>query len=722
MDAEIYEQVGKSLSKPFCVLAGAGISYPEPAGLPSAKQIMSLLISTLPLSEDIERSTLMSSFSPDWQEGLDCFDYLRFEQVVEALQQSTSRAIEVLRALFADAAPNLYHYQLAQLAGKGNIVLTTNFDTLLEKACAQLHIGYSVLVKESDYEDYLHKPGNYRNPIFKLHGTLSIGNKSEFTEGPLAIMESVLTESIVSPSKWEVVRQILAARDLMVVGYSGSDDFDVMPAIRFAPGERRLLWVLHDNTSSPVSSGLSERNTFPSGFDMPSHLRWFLGRMFGSFQFVGCVKRRREDIVVLKATTEEFMKYLVSGVELPKNLASSRQDDSWVKGSQLIRGMLGKENPESMLFTGLIFSSIGLFDRARVYMERAIALSEQEANHRVAAKANSALANIWLERGRRDLALNHMVQAKALFEHLNSIDKKDLLDLLEFSYWLRLDTVPTNLPLIINTEMGKLTRRQQDLVKRKLQIFKARRFLELGSHNEAMKKVLEIIKNQPPSLELEEEADLRFLVLQIDRDRNRFMVSAGLRDDPSWDNEEAELNDLLLQSIVDKYELLQRRKKLADAMIFHAEEYMWGGWPHWSEEFLSKAKLIYAKIGNQNGCNKCEQLQSHIEGIRQGKMGSTAYGRESNRSLSMTKKSSGGQGEIEFFCPRCNRLTRFRVRTCIECAWYVSDAPQSPEDQAMTSEECLRLTHSILIDAIGRAKKGLLAGDTSHLPLTDRNG
>jgi hypothetical protein len=83
----------------------------------------------------------------------------------------------------------------------------------------------------------------------------------------------------------------------------------------------------------------------------------------------------------------------------------------------------------------------------------------------------------------------------------------------------------------------------------------------------------------------------------------------------------------------------------------------------------------------------------------------------------MRKTPSGCQGEIEFFCPRCNRLTRFRVRTCIECAWYVSDAPQSPEDQAMTFEERFKLTHSILIDAIGRAKRGLLAGDTSHLPL-----
>ena len=165
-----YQELIGHLRMPFCILVGAGVSYPPPASIPTAASIMNFIVSTMPVTE-IHRAILTSSLSPESVLGLGVYDFLRFEQLTEALQQSVEPDPSLLQLAMPFNCPNRYHYQLATLLMAGCKIITTNFDCLLETACDDLKIRYSVLISDEDYAAYRADPSEYPNPIFKLHGS-----------------------------------------------------------------------------------------------------------------------------------------------------------------------------------------------------------------------------------------------------------------------------------------------------------------------------------------------------------------------------------------------------------------------------------------------------------------------------------------------------------------------------------------------------------------------
>lgn len=93
-------------------------------------------------------------------------------------------------------------------------MLTTNFDELIERA------------------------GAPPNRVLKLHGTLSRLNKARFTANNVF---SPLDRSLLCPT-----RDSLAGRTLVVAGYGGEDEFDVVPALLDQThGPSRVIWVAH---------------------------------------------------------------------------------------------------------------------------------------------------------------------------------------------------------------------------------------------------------------------------------------------------------------------------------------------------------------------------------------------------------------------------------------------------------------------------------------------
>jgi SIR2-like domain len=214
-----------------------------PASLPSALSLLKTILGDprLPLTAT-ERTTLLAATSAEWPEGLGAYHFLRFEQVVESLGQTVDPSLSSIRALIPDSRPNEYHYAIAKLLARGNTVLTTNFDDLIERAGAELGFEFRAIVTEEDYLAYSKNPHDFPFPLFKLHG--SFGKPSS-----ASVRASVATEAGIigagtgiGPIKWFVVAQILQKNDLLVLGYSGYDDFDVMPTIGSNGKGRRIYW------------------------------------------------------------------------------------------------------------------------------------------------------------------------------------------------------------------------------------------------------------------------------------------------------------------------------------------------------------------------------------------------------------------------------------------------------------------------------------------------
>jgi NAD-dependent SIR2 family protein deacetylase len=173
---------------------------------------------------------------------------LRFEAVVEVLSKletddlNVSPAFDCIKEIITAGTnqsisspiePCYYHYILAELLKRGAVVLTTNFDCLIEKACSCSQINYSVepIITEDDYR----KVENFDGKLIKLHG-------SYYKINPLEDTQNNVSDSIVSTLealgqyahlslpgfKRDVFERIINKRHLFVIGYSGLDLLDVM--------------------------------------------------------------------------------------------------------------------------------------------------------------------------------------------------------------------------------------------------------------------------------------------------------------------------------------------------------------------------------------------------------------------------------------------------------------------------------------------------------------
>src|SRR5664279_1350114 len=127
---------------------------PRSLGYSTASTCLELLFAALPLRPE-HREELRAAISPDWPLAIEQADFLRFEQAMGAVQATIDAELAILLTLISDARPNRYHFQLAHLLTKGHVILTTNFDTLIEAAAMELGVSFNCLISDSDYARYL---------------------------------------------------------------------------------------------------------------------------------------------------------------------------------------------------------------------------------------------------------------------------------------------------------------------------------------------------------------------------------------------------------------------------------------------------------------------------------------------------------------------------------------------------------------------------------------
>ena len=682
------KKISAYLSKSMCILAGAGVSYSPPANLPTASHILNELFSTLPILEK-DRRTLHDALSPEWEDGIGLFDFLRFEQIMEALDYCGDKHIELLRNIVRKTQPNLNHYQLARLLGAGHLILTTNFDCLIEQACDELGIPYTVIVSNKECEDYLNDATKFVNPIFKLHG--SAPKERIEDDSIIATMQTVTTDRNKMASKWAAVDKVLANHDLMVVGYSGSDDFDVAISIRFARG--KLLWIQHGANDKPIGWYLSQEKVSLKELGIDEKLFWFFGRMFGDFNYKGKVKRKEEDVLVVKMQTSRILDELL-------HLHGMVMDESWKKTGiqfgeqanfQFIPVFNARESNLSMFFVSLLFRNIGIFDRALDYLERVANSTDEDLDLIIASRVQATLARIWMERERWDVAVKYMDKTLKLQTRIEKPRWLDAINNMEFSYRLGIPkTIDED--FIDSVEMKDwLTPRQKTHLKRAIHFWEAEEFLSKGKTVEAIEKLSEFYKIEEFPLELQEEAEGRFLYLKIQRAYYWQEVDAQRRNDAAWAKTEESKAEFLLKEAYKVFELLQQKTKWADASFFHAEELMWAEWPDWALEKAFEADIIYNKIGHDIGKARCHALMDFIQEIGSGVVGASHY-----RPLSI-KFEQDAENEIELFCPHCRTITTFHFQHCWKCGWFIASAPISKADQLIEHAERSRRVHELFL-------------------------
>ena len=174
------------------------------------------------------------------------------------------RFLQILQAIDT-ADPNENHRAIARLAASNHIsgVVTTNYDTLLERAASAKGLAFNVVSPAKHFTR--HTVGIF--PIIKLHGTVvDHHNISEALQHKFRQLDARI------PAAW---KPLFKDSDLLVIGYSGADMQYASVGTFFAEhlryGER--IWWLHlPNQKPSLPPEVDARTTYIEGH-LPDLLR-----------------------------------------------------------------------------------------------------------------------------------------------------------------------------------------------------------------------------------------------------------------------------------------------------------------------------------------------------------------------------------------------------------------------------------------------------------------
>nr|WP_246312041.1 SIR2 family protein [Aquabacterium terrae] len=179
---------------------------------------------------------------------------LRFEGILDVW----SRFDPALRVLdtYRLGTPTSEHRALARLA-ESHAIVTTNFDGLIERSWA---CPRDLPVACTD-EQFLPEPGD--GGLYKIHGTVQrVVNGCPQDVASLDGSFCIATLGTISSNMESIPRRnflhcLRRSRPLVVVGYSGMDDFDVCRWLFDTDSPKALVWIAYDENaeSTTVLSG-----------------------------------------------------------------------------------------------------------------------------------------------------------------------------------------------------------------------------------------------------------------------------------------------------------------------------------------------------------------------------------------------------------------------------------------------------------------------------------
>ncbi|VVB63884.1 NAD-dependent protein deacylase [uncultured archaeon] len=188
-------------------MAGAGISLNRNSWLPDWEGLVySLLKIIAGLNRDFEIEYIHKNYMQ-----------LLFNEVFLHLMSETlgsNQVVDAIRRSMDINEFNRVHKFLAwSMLRFHSTVITTNYDELIEKA------------------------GRLKIEPIKLHGTLNMPESMRFT-----------VNHIFSPLNPEAARRAaekIKGRTLLVLGYRGADEFDVMPFLFEQANIHKFIWITH---------------------------------------------------------------------------------------------------------------------------------------------------------------------------------------------------------------------------------------------------------------------------------------------------------------------------------------------------------------------------------------------------------------------------------------------------------------------------------------------
>jgi tetratricopeptide (TPR) repeat protein len=320
------------------VLVGAGASVD--AGLPTAWQLYDRLVDSLVhrrwASTELKRLARLPR--PD---ARDRHDAIRFEMLLEWVSNVFDEHLSFFSFLDAYRVPGRLHLGLAQAAAAGAVLLTVNYDDLLERA-----------INESGRDAYTVDAHRCRRavpvgcvPVYKLHGTRVLHRPGKARSSNKELQATLETISTASPGgllgrqAFGLLRELVDGKSLLCVGYSGSDDLDIVPAL-LECSPHHVYWINH-------SAGAVVRHT-PRRPDSDS-APWV--SVVWNLRATGC------EVDVLEGPTLHCLESI--GIACGCHRARKSAQGEWQRSVRNWARVVGPQDPTGLGLATQLFSELG---------------------------------------------------------------------------------------------------------------------------------------------------------------------------------------------------------------------------------------------------------------------------------------------------------------------------------------------------------------------------
>jgi hypothetical protein len=253
---EIADEIGAVPPSSVVMLSGAGSSVEGPASLPTGWELTRRVFGAF-FATDALDTVLRHHAAVGWSSQGPCDPSTarpprppRLETVLGVVAAAYGQ--DMVAAALADicaAEPNRLHRFFAAHLAQGGRHITANFDGCIEMAADRDHPGWRTC-----------------GQLFHFHGSFTADPSGKSLGATLAEIQGGFSAPVTA----EFLRLFPADGVLVVVGYSGSDFFDVDTAVgAMRPGglaQLRVIWVAHKDAPwhrVDLSAGTARSSVLP---------------------------------------------------------------------------------------------------------------------------------------------------------------------------------------------------------------------------------------------------------------------------------------------------------------------------------------------------------------------------------------------------------------------------------------------------------------------------
>lgn len=394
-------------------LVGAGVSCDPPSNLASARDVMKGLI---------QYGCAHDSITEILQ-----YPKLRYEYLVQEFRDTYDPDLLFMEYYGEYHTPNLNHLFLAQMVEQGHSVMTTNFDTLIERAIGLEDPKLRIIITKEDFEqlDNLdHNISNGLKSLYKIHGSVENAATGEDTRRSILTTLDAIGKHkegdifSVEVFKRPFFKKVCQDRILIVMGYSGGDDFDIVPMLLQIKGIKQIIWISHemDPKSAFKSSQVLAKSTL-STKDAENYTS--LDNLLVQLKVHADV-----DVIKLKAHTGSLLAKLTSRNPSINEHARPPSVKDWI--------MQKYPSPKKGFpewFSAKILLNYGFYNESQIWFKKAYDIFASLDDVKGKARSLAGIGNGLISLGNPHEALENYLQAS----HLNQ-EIENMIDLAQNYY------------------------------------------------------------------------------------------------------------------------------------------------------------------------------------------------------------------------------------------------------------------------------------------------